>query len=60
MVGSVSIIGFHVFVNTAMTIGMMPVTGIPLSFLSYGGSFVLTMAIIVGLMLNTRASDHDF
>ena len=56
MVGSVSIIGFHVFVNTAMTIGMMPVTGIPLSFLSYGGSFVLTMAIIVGLMLNTRAS----
>lgn len=60
MVGSVSIIGFHVFVNTAMTIGMMPVTGIPLPFLSYGGSFVLTMAIIMGLMLNTRASDHDF
>lgn len=60
MVGSVSIIGFHVFVNTAMTIGMMPVTGIPLPFLSYGGSFVFTMAIIMGLMLNTRASDHDF
>ena len=59
-VGSVSIIGFHVFVNTAMTIGMMPVTGIPLPFLSYGGSFVLTMAILMGLMLNTRASDQNF
>ncbi|NLG18877.1 MAG: rod shape-determining protein RodA [Fibrobacter sp.] len=59
-VGSVSIIGFHVFVNTAMTIGMMPVTGIPLPFLSYGGSFVLTMAILLGLMLNTRVSDQNF
>ena len=60
VIGAVSIIGFHVFVNVAMTLGMMPVTGIPLPFLSYGGSFSLTMAILVGLMLNTRASDQDF
>jgi rod shape determining protein RodA len=59
LVGSASIIGFHVFVNTAMTLGMMPVTGIPLPFLSYGGSFTLTVAILVGMMLNAKFSDQD-
>lgn len=60
IVGAVSIIAFHTFVNSAMTLGMMPVTGIPLPFLSYGGSFVLTIAILVGLILNTRMSEQDF
>lgn len=60
VVGAVSIIAFHVFINTAMTLGMMPVTGIPLPFLSYGGSFTMTVAILVGLILNTRLSDQDF
>jgi len=59
-VGSVSIIAFHVFVNSAMTLGIMPVTGIPLPFLSYGGSFVLTIAILMGLILNTKVSAQDF
>ena len=56
IVGSASIIAFHTFINIAMTIGMMPVTGIPLPFLSYGGSFTLTVAILVGLQLNSRQS----
>jgi len=56
IVGSASIIAFHTFVNIAMTIGMMPVTGIPLPFLSYGGSFTLTVAILIGLILNSRQS----
>lgn len=60
VVGATTIIAFHVFVNTAMTLGMMPVTGIPLPFLSYGGSFTLTVAILVGLLLNTRVSAQDF
>lgn len=60
IVGSVSIIAFHTFVNSSMTLGMMPVTGIPLPFLSYGGSFALTVAVLVGLVLNTRMSDQDF
>ena len=60
IVGSISIIAFHTFVNIAMTLGMMPVTGIPLPFLSYGGSFALTVAILVGLVLNTRMSEQDF
>ena len=47
------------FVNIAMTLGMMPVTGLPLPFLSYGGSFNLTVAILIALMLNVQLSGHD-
>jgi len=50
--GAVAILAFHVFVNIAMTIGLMPVTGIPLPFLSYGGSFYLTTMLCVGILLN--------
>ena len=59
IVGSTTIIAFHVFVNISMTIGMMPVTGIPLPFLSYGGSFTLTVAILIGLILNTKIYSRD-
>jgi rod shape determining protein RodA len=59
VIGATSILAFHIFVNVAMTIGMMPVTGIPLPFLSYGGSFTLTVAILVGLILNTRLYSRD-
>jgi rod shape determining protein RodA len=59
IIGATSIIAFHVFVNTAMTIGIMPVTGIPLPFLSYGGSFTLTVAILIGLILNTKLSARE-
>jgi rod shape determining protein RodA len=57
VVGSISIIAMHVFINSAMTLGMMPVVGIPLPFLSYGGSFTLTLAILLGLILNAKISD---
>lgn len=40
----------HVFINIGMTIGIMPITGIPLPFLSYGGSFILSCCILQGLM----------
>ncbi len=60
IVGSVSILAFHIFVNVAMTLGMMPVTGLPLPFLSYGGSFALTVSVFVALMLNAQAHDQDF
>ena len=50
--GIVTILGFHVFVNIAITIGVMPVTGIPLPFLSYGGSFYITTMACVGILLN--------
>ena len=57
VVGGISIIAVHVFINVAMTLGMMPVTGIPLPFLSYGGSFTLTLAILLGLVLSAKISD---
>jgi rod shape determining protein RodA len=57
--GACSILFFHVFVNVAMTIGFMPVTGLPLPFLSYGGSFVITCMILIGLLLSMRLKGKD-
>jgi rod shape determining protein RodA len=42
----------QVFVNVGMTMGIMPITGIPLPFISYGGSSLMTNYIAVGLLLN--------
>ena len=44
--------GFHIIVNVGMTMGLVPVTGIPLPFVSYGGSSMLTNLIAVGLLIN--------
>ncbi|MCL5036564.1 MAG: rod shape-determining protein RodA [Chloroflexi bacterium] len=43
---------FHVLINVGMTMGIMPVTGIPLPFISYGGSSMLTNFMAVGLVLS--------
>lgn len=40
----------HVFVNVAMTIGVIPITGLPLPLISYGGSFMLSMMVALGLV----------
>lgn len=47
--GVASMIVFHVFVNIGMTIGIMPVTGLPLPFLSQGGSFFMAMTLSLGI-----------
>jgi len=52
IIGVMSMIFLHVFQNVAMTIGLMPITGIPLPFLSYGGSNLLTNVIGISLVLN--------
>jgi rod shape determining protein RodA len=59
-IGCTAVLGFHIFVNIAMTLGMTPVTGLPLPFLSYGGSFTMTVAILVGLLLNAKVTEQDF
>ncbi|MGE5676783.1 MAG: rod shape-determining protein RodA [Pseudomonadota bacterium] len=51
-VGIMAMFLFHVLENIGMTIGLMPVTGIPLPFVSYGGSSLLTNMAAVGLVLN--------
>ena len=48
--GIAAAIVFQVFVNIGMTIGIMPVTGIPLPFISYGGSAMITSLMLVGLL----------
>jgi rod shape determining protein RodA len=50
--GLVGMLFFHVLVNLGMTIGIMPITGIPLPFMSYGGSAMLTDFAAIGMLLN--------
>lgn len=52
VVGIVSMIAFNFFYNIGMTLGLFPIVGIPLPFISYGGSSLLTNFIGVGLALN--------
>ncbi len=52
--GALAFIGFSVFENIGMTIGLMPVTGIPLPFISYGGSAAFAFFATVGLVLNVE------
>ena len=51
-VGVVTLIFSHVFINIGMNIRIMPVTGVPLPLLSYGGSSVLGSMIAIGLLQN--------
>lgn len=54
--GAVAIIFTHFFINVGMTMGVMPVIGIPLPFVSSGGSSMIGMSIIVGILLSLDAS----
>jgi rod shape determining protein RodA len=49
-VGVASFLSFHIFINIGMTIGVAPVTGLPLPFISVGGSAMLSMAAALGLV----------
>jgi rod shape determining protein RodA len=52
IVGVLAMTLFHIFENIGMNIGVMPITGIPLPFFSYGGSNLLTNMIAFGLVIN--------
>jgi len=49
----------HTFENIGMCVGLMPVTGIPLPFFSYGGSSILTNMMAIGLMLSVRTRQKE-
>jgi rod shape determining protein RodA len=52
IIGIVTVLFFHTIINIGMTIGMAPVTGLPLPFLSYGGSSLVVNMMMVGVVLN--------
>jgi len=49
-VGIFGILTWHIFQNIGMTMGIMPVTGVPLPFVSYGGSSLVAFSIMIGLV----------
>ena len=52
LIGFASILFIHLAVNMGMTVGLLPVTGLPAPFLSYGGSFLLSCMLILALSTN--------
>ena len=58
--GVAALFFWHVLINIAMIVGLFPVIGVPLPFLSYGGSHLLTDMIGVGLLLNVRMRRYFF
>ena len=58
--GIVLLLASHVVINVAMTIGLLPIAGLPLPFLSYGGSSVLMSMIGLGLLQSIHARRHYF
>ena len=60
VLGVVALFSVHIFVNIAMTIGLMPITGLPLPFLSHGGTFVVSCCILQGLVQSVYRYRKDF
>lgn len=59
-VGAAALIFYHVAVNVAMTLGLAPVTGLPLPFMSFGGSFLVVALGAVGLVLGVAARRNEY
>ena len=57
--GVAAMLLFQMFVNIGMTIGIMPVTGIPLPFVSYGGAAMITFLLLIGLLREHPRAGHD-
>ena len=60
VIGGVSILSFQCVVNIGMTVGLFPVTGLPLPFLSYGGSSFLMSMSLVGLAANVSGQRYRY
>lgn len=59
-VGVSTLLLYHAGVNMAMTVGLLPVTGLPLPFVSYGGSFLVSSLGMVGILMNVSAHRFDY
>jgi rod shape determining protein RodA len=58
--GIITVLGFQSFVNIGMTLGILPVTGVPLPFVSYGGSALLVNWAMWGLLININAHWQEY
>lgn len=58
--GIMGMITFQVFQNIGMTIGLLPITGLPLPFVSYGGSSLATYMVAIGIVLNVRSRTRKY
>lgn len=56
--GIVALIFFHIAINIGIVIGLLPVTGLPLSFMSYGGSHLIMSMVAVGIILSIKMRKH--
>lgn len=59
VIGITTIFFSHVFINMAMVMGMLPVVGVPLPFVSYGGTMMASMLIGFGLVMNAQIHQHN-
>lgn len=59
ILGIASVVFFHVFVNIGMTVGLAPVTGLPLPFISYGRSFLLSIMLMMGIVQNVSYNRYS-
>jgi rod shape determining protein RodA len=62
--GVIAMLFCHVFINIAMTVGIMPIIGVPLPLLSYGGSFMIVMMAVLGITqsvyIRSQSTVEDF
>lgn len=59
-VGVVALIFMHIFINCAMVMGMLPVVGLPLPLMSYGGSIMVSTILAIGLLLNAYTYRNQY
>ena len=56
--GIVCLVGFHAVINLGMVVGLLPIMGIPLPLMSYGGSSIIATFMALGLVANVRFHRH--
>jgi rod shape determining protein RodA len=59
-VGVASLIFWHVIINLGMVLGLLPVVGLTLPLVSYGGSSVITIMLALGLLMNVSMRRHSY
>ena len=58
-IGIAGIFIFHMIENIGMTMGLLPITGVPLPFVSYGGSSMMTSFVAIGILLNISSQRRN-